>query len=75
MRLSDVRVNRKMELVLNNKGKVGNTMIGISYLEEKTAKLVKDRIDLLCKNHKYDDSFWEETLYEKEKMIVQAKVV
>lgn len=72
---SSVRVNRKMELVLCNEKSAGNTMIGISYLEGECAQFVRERITLLCQDHKYDDAFWEDALYQKYRMIVQAKVV
>lgn len=72
---SDVRVNRKMELVTIPDSSGGNAMIGIAYLTEETADIVKDRIRKLCANSRYDGSFWEEALYNKDRMIVQARVV
>ena len=72
---SDVRVNRKMELVTVPDKKGGNAMIGISYLVGEQAEIVKQRINAHAKNKRYDGSFWEETLYEKNRMIVSARVV
>ena len=72
---SDVRVNRKMELVTVPEKKGGNAMIGISYLVGEQAEIVKRRINAHEKNKRYDGSFWEETLYEKNRMIVSARVV
>lgn len=72
---SDVRVNRKMELVTVPEKKGGNAMIGISYLVGEQAEIVKQRINAHEKNKHYDGSFWEETLYEKNRMIVSARVV
>ncbi|MCM1342916.1 MAG: NTP transferase domain-containing protein [Lachnospiraceae bacterium] len=72
---SDVRVNRKMELVVVPDQVGGNAMIGISYLTEETACVVRERIRQLCSSSRYDGSFWEEALYEKDRMIVQARVV
>lgn len=72
---SSVRVNRKMELVSVTDEENGNTMIGICYLLEKDAAVVKERIKQCSLKSKYDKSFWEETLYEKNKMIVNPKVV
>lgn len=72
---SNIRVNRKMELVpINNSGS-GNAMVGVSYLTEETACIVRNKIQNLCANRKYDSAFWEEALYEKGRMIVQARVV
>ena len=72
---SDVRVNRKMELVTVPEKKGGNSMIGISYLVGETAETVKMRIKALENNKRFDGSFWEEALYEKNRMIVSARAV
>lgn len=72
---SNVRVNRKMELVTVPENVGGNAMIGISYLTKEDADTVSARIEELCKNPQYDGSFWEEALYNKDRMIVTARVV
>ncbi|MFR1578962.1 MAG: NTP transferase domain-containing protein [Lachnospiraceae bacterium] len=71
---SDVRVNRKMELVRAGQT-AGNAMIGISYLTEEDSIFVAERINVLCTKNQYDDFFWEEALYKKDRMIVSARVV
>lgn len=70
-----VRVNRKMELVVVPDDSYGNKMIGICYLTEKDANIVAKKINEMCKSSKYDDSFWEETLYHKERMFIAARLV
>lgn len=72
---SNVRVNRKMELVTVPENVGGNAMIGISYLTKENADTVSARIGELCKKPQYDGSFWEEALYNKDRMIVAARVV
>lgn len=72
---STVRVNRKEELVLIPENTSGNAMIGICYLVKEDADIVSKRIDELCKNSRYDNVFWEETLFNKDKIIVAAHVV
>lgn len=72
---SNVRVNRKMELVTVSEASGGNAMIGICYLIKEDADIVEKRIEELCKNSRYDGAFWEETLYNKDRMIVSARVV
>ena len=72
---SNVRVNRKMELVTVPENVGGNAMIGISYLTKEDSDTVSARIEELCKNLQYDGSFWEEALYNKDRMIVTARVV
>ena len=117
---SDVRVNRKRELVAveraaggraaggragagraaggstvvgstaSGRTVIGNAMIGIAYLQEETARIVRERIAELCRDRENDGAFWEKALYEKEnsekenpcvgrargdRMIVPARVV
>ena len=72
---SNVRVNRKMELVTVPENVGGNAMIGISYLTKEDSDTVSARIEELCKKPQYDGSFWEEALYNKDRMIVTARVV
>lgn len=72
---SDVRVNRKMELVKVSENSGGNSMIGISYIDSKDAHRISKRIEELSKDKMYDNVFWEEALYNKDKMIVVARVV
>lgn len=72
---SSVRVNRKWELVTVTDYSGGNQMIGISYLLKNETDIIKARIKQLCQETRYDGAFWEETLYQGTKMIVQAKVV
>lgn len=72
---STVRVNRKMELVTVPESSGGNAMIGICYLVKEDADIVAKRIEELCKNQRYDGAFREEALYNKDRMIVVARVV
>ena len=72
---SDVRVNRKKELVRVTDGKDGNSMVGISYLCDTVADQVKKNILDMCKQPEYDGSFWETALYKDNKMMASARVV
>ena len=72
---SAVRMNRKQELVLTKPGKIGHTMLGISYLTGATAETVKANIERLCTDHRNDGAFWETALFEGDRMFVYAKVV
>lgn len=72
---STVRVNRKMELVSVPEKQGGNAMVGISYLIGEHSEFVRERLKAWDGNPRYDESFWEEVLYEKDRMIVQARVV
>lgn len=72
---STVRVNRKQELVVQKEQAGGNAMIGICYLLEAEAETVRERLEELGRDSRYDGTFWEETLYQKDRMIVTARVV
>ena len=72
---STVRVNRKQELVVQKEQAGGNAMIGICYLLEAEAEIVRERLEELGRDSPYDGAFWEETLYQKDRMIVTARVV
>ena len=72
---SNVRVNRKMELVSVPESTGGNAMIGICYLTREDANVVKTRIEELCRDQRYDGAFWEEALYRQGRMTVAARVV
>lgn len=72
---STVRINRKKELVLVPQSTGGNEMIGISYLLEEKAAIVRKRIEELCSDGRNKEAFWEKALYSGDRMIVQARVV
>lgn len=69
---STVRVNRKMELVT---AQGGNGMVGIAYLTTEQSKVVKEKLKRFDKSGKHNNDFWEETLIDSDRMIVQARVV
>lgn len=72
---SCVRVNKKRELRTVKEDIPGNRMIGICYLAEPQAGIVRERILKLSKDDKYNNAFWEETLYDYGHVIVAAKVI
>ena len=72
---SDVRVNRKMELVRVPEKTGGNGMIGISFLTGDEADIVVSQIRKFVADPAYNEKFWEEALYSNDRMIVQARIV
>ncbi|MGM9615755.1 MAG: NTP transferase domain-containing protein [Oscillospiraceae bacterium] len=72
---SDVRVNRRMELVRVRDEAGGNAMVGIAYLTEEQAAVVRERVRELSGDSRYDERFWESALYAEGRMIVQARIV
>ena len=71
---SSVRVTRKMELAITPEKCAGNAMTGITYLLEPQASIVREKLKTMDVEE-YAECFWEETLYTKDRMIVQARVV
>lgn len=71
---SNVRINRKRELVIADENKGGNTMLGISYLTEEHSEVVKNKLIEFSNDRKYDGCFWEETLSDGGKYIVNARI-
>lgn len=71
---SGVRINRKKEIVKTAGGE-GLSMVGISYLCGGDAERVRANLAAYDRNPRFDDCFWEEALYEKNKMFVKARQI
>ena len=65
----------KRSLISTGIENIDRYKIIISYLTAEDAALVTERIVQLAEKAAYDDSFWEEALYKKDRMIVAARVV
>ena len=72
---SEVRVNRKMELVKVGERSGGNAMVGITYLLEQDANNIREIISKLNDSGQHDSDFWEIALYKGDKMVIPARVV
>lgn len=76
---SDVRVNRKNELIAVADDEPGDRMIGIAYLMEAEAGIARQALERLDRNRKDRVLAWETALYvqedRKKRMIVQARTV
>lgn len=72
---SSVRVSHKGELIAVPKGTAGNSMIGICYLTQPDSDTVCTRLEAMNAEPRYDDVFWEETLRDKGRMIVSARLM
>jgi len=72
---SSVRVSHKGELIAVSKGTGGNSMIGICYLTQPDSDTVCTRLEAMDAEPRYDDVFWEETLRDKGRMIVPARLM
>lgn len=72
---SQVRVNRKQELVRVNEGEEGNRMVGLSYLLEENAVDLRARLRMMNSSPHYDGAFWEAALDRENKMAIPARVI
>ncbi len=72
---SDVRANRRQELIRIPGRTGGNGMSGICYLTKEHSAVVRSRIKAFADDPDYDGKFWEEALYQDGRMIVRARVV
>lgn len=50
-------------------------MLGIAYLKKDQATFVRKRLETLCQDSRYNNEFWETTLYADRRMIVAGKAV
>ena len=71
---SNVRINRKKELVTISDKDLGNAMIGIAYICGDDSERLKNRLNALDDDTHADD-FWEVALFEKNKMFISAREV
>ena len=71
---SDVRVNRKRELVRISPSAGGTRMIGIAYLCGETGEAVRNRVSVLSRESRNRAAFWEDALYNEDRMLVHARI-
>lgn len=72
---SDVRVNRKQELVTIDAEQSGNGMVGIAYLLDENVEKMKKRMHEFYKRKLYNNAYWEMALIENGKMDIPARIV
>lgn len=72
---ASVRINKKYEIVLNKANEKGNSMIGISYIDNDDAIWLKENIENLCNNSiENTKEFWEKALISDGKMKIYPRV-
>ena len=72
---SDVRVDRSGNLLKIEADEAGNSMVGISYITVEDAVTLQTRLGDMSNDHRHDDDFWEESLYDDDRMMVSARVI
>lgn len=72
---SEVRVNRKSELVRTEGRQSGNAMVGIAYVTGRDAKDLVTNLTEMDQDRKYTDAFWEEAAFRGDRMFLEARIV
>lgn len=70
---SSVRVNRKKELVSVKAEEEGNSMIGISYILQPEADILRCMLQEMAGQKAYDQAFWEQTLFDGKRMLIEPR--
>lgn len=73
--IPSVRVNRKRELVYASHGHQGNRMIGISYLLAADGAVLRENLIRLVADRRYDNAYWEDALFQRDRMMLPARIV
>ncbi|MEW4354706.1 phosphotransferase [Streptococcus pneumoniae] len=71
---SNIRYNKKRELIETDSRVKGNQVIGVAYISQEDEKKVYKNIEKLIALSEYDDSFWEKSLFDNKKMIISARI-
>lgn len=69
-----VRITSKYELVKTKKGECGHKMVGLSYISKADSVLLGTNLAAMV-NKGNDDAFWEEALFNKDKMFALSKFI
>ncbi len=72
---STFRVNRKMEIVSIGTKETGDKMIGIAYITKDDAAALRQNVETLCADHRYDNDYWESALLDEDHMRIPARIV
>jgi len=72
---SSVRINRKRELVIADADTPGNSMIGICYLTQADAAILRRNVQTLCQSSSNDGAFWEDALFGEKGITLCARSV
>ena len=74
-RIPAIAKNRKGELVFASGSTPRNGLVGLSYLTEPDASVVRQRLAMMAEDPRYSSCFWEETLREGDRMLLPARLV
>ncbi len=72
---SNIRLNRKKELVQCLKKEETQQMMGIGYLTDDTCQKIIKKMEEIMLTPKGDHAYWEDALFENQKMIAYGRIV
>lgn len=72
---NDFKVNKKRRLMLTSGNEVGNSAIGLSYVDNDDSMYLRNKLSDYSKNSKYNSLFWEECFIEKNQFLLPSKLV
>lgn len=72
---SRIKSNRSNELIRIADDENGNREIGIAYITEDKAEIIKESIIILKNSGEYQNAFWEKAALSGKKLILDAKIV
>lgn len=72
---SRIKANRSNELIKIADDENGNREIGIAYITEDKAEIIKENMITLKKSDAYQNAFWEKATLSGKKLILDAKIV
>lgn len=72
---SNVYMNKKKEVIFSTENELNNQMVGLSYILKEDGKIIKNNLMKLSKFLNNEYLFWEKALFNKNKMIVNAKII
>ena len=72
---SNVRINRKKEIVETKKNELGNQMFGIAYVLKEEAEILKQNLLDFSNEKEHMQDFWEEAAMKDGRMILRPREV
>lgn len=72
---SNVRINRKKEIVETKKNELGNQMFGIAYVLKEEAEILKQNLVDFSNEKEHMQDFWEEAAMKDGRMILRPREV
>ena len=70
-----VYITRAFDILKSEDNEIGNRMVGICYICDDIADEFRLNLNELSSKSKYNHSFWETALFNKNKMMVKARIV